>query len=234
MASAHPSSTNNNNNNRDDDDDGEASSMDMYRVEILQDGHHMNVFMPSPLNLTEVTKPAKRFRAGSNTTNTTTASSSSFQKTSEDKYDYYIIPESVRQYERQLRKMQAATRASTPLSANQLQIIYNDPHIVVVNKPSGVLSVPGVHHNPNMLSLLYETLRAEVTVEKMEHMIVHRLDMDTSGLLIFAKTRDAMSKLQALFRRDPKLATNVKEGGDVTTTIEKEYEAILCGHVQPL
>lgn len=190
-----------------------SPDMDIYRVEI-EDGH-MNVFMPSPLNMVANKKPPKRSHG-----NSSTAAKSSEDVSSEATY---VVPESVRQYERQLRKMQAATRASTPISADKLQIVHNDPHIVVVNKPSGVLTVPGVNKNPNMLSLVHETLEAEIKVEKIEHMIVHRLDMDTSGVVIFAKTRDAMSKLQALFRRDPKTAGRV----------EKEYEAIVCGHVQP-
>jgi len=177
------------------------------------------------------------------------------------------IPESVRQYERQLRKMQAATRASTELSPDDLQIVYNDPHIVVVNKPSGFLTVPGVNNNPNLLSLVYKTLLKQEPerkilekLEKMEHMIVHRLDMDTSGLVMFAKTKESMAQLQANFRQGTMDQTNNKKkkrwknrkkesrptGGAAASTstssspppsvdkpIQKEYEALLCGHLTP-
>jgi tRNA pseudouridine32 synthase/23S rRNA pseudouridine746 synthase len=196
---------------KDDSSSSNSSEMDIYRVEI-QDGH-MNVYMSLQLRVAVNKKPAKRSHA-------TPALASSVASS-----ETYVIPESVRQYERQLRKMQAATRASTPLPVDQLKIIHNDPYIVVVNKPSGVLSVPGVNKNPNLLSLVYETIAKteEIKVEKIEHMVVHRLDMDTSGVVMFAKTRDAMSKLQALFRRD------VKTEGH----IQKEYEAVLCGHVLP-
>ena len=130
-----------------------------------------------------------------------------------------VIPETVLQFERQLRKTQAAKRASAPLSKSQLQIIHNDAHMVVVNKPSGVLTVPGINSNPCMLTLLHEQYQHECDPEmKREHMIIHRLDMDTSGIVVFAKTKDAMSKLQSSFRE---------------REVSKFYEAVVCGHLHP-
>jgi 23S rRNA-/tRNA-specific pseudouridylate synthase len=129
------------------------------------------------------------------------------------------VPESVLQYERQLRKQKAAKRASAPLSPSQLDIIYNDEHIIVVNKPSGVLSVPGINSNPSMLTLLYEHLQDELDKNMLkEHMIIHRLDMDTSGIVIYAKSKECMSILQNAFRE---------------RQVDKVYEALLCGHLDP-
>ncbi len=89
-----------------------------------------------------------------------------------------LIPETVLQYERQLRKNKAAKKASTPITASHLHVIHNDANIIVANKPSGVLTVPGVNANPNLLSLIYETYRHEIEKEMiMQHMIIHRLDM---------------------------------------------------------
>jgi tRNA pseudouridine32 synthase/23S rRNA pseudouridine746 synthase len=129
------------------------------------------------------------------------------------------IPDSVLQFQRQLRKTQAAKRASTPLLRSQLQILYNDASIVVVNKPSGVLTVPGVNSNPSMLTLLHIEFKNELDPEmKRDHMIIHRLDMDTSGIVIYAKSKKSMSNLQASFR-------------DRNCT--KHYEALVCGHINP-
>ena len=150
------------------------------------------------------------------------------------------IPETVLQFQRQLRKTQAAKRASAPLDRSQLKIIHNDKHMVVVNKPSGVLTVPGINSNPSMLTLLYEKYREEMNENinikahdcaqgqykdadvdcemKREHMIIHRLDMDTSGIVAFAKTKKAMSNLQHAFRE---------------RKVQKIYEAIVCGHLHP-
>ena len=140
---------------------------------------------------------------------------------SSEQDDRAKIPDTVLQFQRQLRKTQAAKRASTPLLKSQLQIVYNDEHIVVVNKPSGVLTVPGINSNPSMLTMLYEEYKHELDPPdmKMEHMIVHRLDMDTSGIVIYAKTKKALLSLQALFRN--------REG------VSKYYEAVVCGHIHP-
>ena len=89
-----------------------------------------------------------------------------------------LIPDTVLQYERQLRKNKAAKKASTPISSSQLHVIHNDSNIIVANKPSGVLTVPGVNSNPNLLGLIYDTYNNEIEKDmKMEHMIIHRLDM---------------------------------------------------------
>lgn len=75
-----------------------------------------------------------------------------------------------------------------------LQIVYEDEHLVVVNKPSGMLSVPG---NEDVPSVKDEILR------RYPHatgpMMVHRLDMDTSGLMVVALTPLAYRRLQARF-----------------------------------
>lgn len=163
----------------------------------------------------------------SNSSNTTnTSSSDMIVATTEDKTSTTTRrknetmlppPDTVVQYERQLRKIQAASRASTPLCKTQLHILHNDESLVVVNKPSGVLTVPGIHSNPSILTMLYDMFQHEMeSAMKREHMIVHRLDMDTSGIVVFAKTKEAMSKLQSYFR-DKK--------------VSKYYEALLCGHI---
>jgi len=128
------------------------------------------------------------------------------------------IPDTVLQFQRQKRKNQAAKRASTPLPRSQLQIVYDDEHMVVVNKPSGVLTVPGINANPSMLSLLHEIYKEELDPEmKKEHMIVHRLDMDTSGIVVYAKSKQVLLKLQAIFRERDE--------------VSKYYEAVVCGHL---
>ena len=61
-----------------------------------------------------------------------------------------------------------------------VEILFEDAHLIVVNKPAGVLSIPG--RDPEEDSVL-EQLR-----QKFDQLyIVHRLDRDTSGVLMFAK-----------------------------------------------
>jgi tRNA pseudouridine32 synthase / 23S rRNA pseudouridine746 synthase len=128
------------------------------------------------------------------------------------------IPENVLQYERQLRKVQAEQRASSQLSAEKhLRIIHEDDAVLVADKPSGILCVPGLHNKPSLLELVYK--HCQQPTPNPSSMIVHRLDMDTSGLVIFAKTEQALKTLQADFR-DRK--------------VFKEYHALICGHLDAL
>ena len=80
----------------------------------------------------------------------------------------------------------------TQHNGDNLNIIYQDSDIIVVDKPAGMLSVPGKNDAPSVLSLLQR---------KMEDNIfpVHRLDMDTSGLMVFVRNKKAQRNLQRQF-----------------------------------
>lgn len=80
----------------------------------------------------------------------------------------------------------------TQHNGDNLTIIYQDSDIIVVDKPAGMLSVPGKYDAPSVLSLLQR---------KMEDNIfpVHRLDMDTSGLMVFVRNKKAQRNLQRQF-----------------------------------
>ena len=92
------------------------------------------------------------------------------------------IPDSVLQYERQLRKVQAEQRASTKLGPAQLEIIYEDYNVLIADKPPGVLCVvPGLHNKPSLLQLVCQ--HCNIPMEHASKMIVHRLDMNTSGVV---------------------------------------------------
>lgn len=88
-----------------------------------------------------------------------------------------------------------------------LQIIYQDEDIVVVSKPSGMLAVPGKDALPNVQEEIHERFpMAEGPL------IVHRLDMDTSGLMVLALNNSAYHNLQDQF---------------VTHKVRKRYTALL-------
>lgn len=93
----------------------------------------------------------------------------------------------------------------------QLQVVYEDDDLVVVNKPAGLLSVPGRSSRPSVLSILREIMPQDMPLHA-----VHRLDMATSGLLIVAKNMKVYHHLQAHFKAH---------------TIQKEYIAVLDGKV---
>lgn len=72
-------------------------------------------------------------------------------------------------------------------------LVYEDDDVIVVNKPSGLLSVPGRNADP-LASLI-----GQVQTHIPEALIVHRLDMDTSGLMVLAKHADAHRNLSRQF-----------------------------------
>ena len=88
----------------------------------------------------------------------------------------------------------------------QLEIIYEDESLLVVNKPAGLRSVPGVDIQDSVYS------RLKYTMGNTEPLMVHRLDMGTSGLLVVAKTRGVHKHIQKQF---------------LDRTVSKRYSALL-------
>ena len=80
--------------------------------------------------------------------------------------------------------------------ADSLETVYEDEHLLVVNKPSGMLSVPGKTDQVSVYSLM-----AKRYPEATGPLVVHRLDMDTSGLLLIAKTKEIHACLQEQFEK---------------------------------
>lgn len=95
-------------------------------------------------------------------------------------------------------------------------IVFEDARLLAINKPSGVAS----HGGSGVSFGVIETLRALRPGQELE--LVHRLDRDTSGLMVVAKKRAALRELQALMREDPAV-----EGA----VIAKRYLALLAGRM---
>ena len=92
-----------------------------------------------------------------------------------------------------------------------LDLVYRDDYIAVVNKPSGLLSVPG--NQPQY----YDSAMSRVKEKYGFCEPAHRLDMATSGILLFALSKAADRELKRQFReREPK----------------KDYQALVWGHVE--
>lgn len=93
----------------------------------------------------------------------------------------------------------------------KLNIVYEDQWLLIINKPAGMLSVPGKERQTS----IYDLAR-KAYPEADGPMIVHRLDMATSGLLIIAKDKKTHQHLQAQFKN---------------RSIRKKYIALLDGLV---
>jgi tRNA pseudouridine32 synthase / 23S rRNA pseudouridine746 synthase len=76
-----------------------------------------------------------------------------------------------------------------------LDILYQDDQIIVANKPAGLLSVPG------KLAGREDCLVARLQAEHWDTLLVHRLDCDTSGVMIFARTKQAQGFLGQEFEK---------------------------------
>ena len=94
----------------------------------------------------------------------------------------------------------------------ELEIVFEDEWLLVVNKPVGMLSVPGKAEDRDSV---YHRLKKKYP-EATGPMIVHRLDMATSGLLLVAKTKEVHQDLQAQF---------------ANRSIKKRYVAVLDGTI---
>ncbi len=79
-------------------------------------------------------------------------------------------------------------------TSHKLEIIYEDEALCVIVKPSGMLSIPGKSGRESVAEVMRRRYK-----NTDSPLIVHRLDMDTSGLMIIAKTRTAYHNLQRQF-----------------------------------
>ena len=96
-----------------------------------------------------------------------------------------------------------------PAEGKQLDILYQDDDILVVNKPAEFLSVPG----KNISDSVYLRIK-QAFPQATGPLIVHRLDMSTSGLMVIALTKSANKTLQQQF---------------IKRTVKKRYVALLDG-----
>lgn len=101
---------------------------------------------------------------------------------------------------------------TNPALGKELPIIFEDAYLAIVNKPAEFLSVPG----KNITDSVYE--RVKLFFPKATGpLIVHRLDMSTSGLILIAKTKEVHQHLQSQFLK---------------RTVKKRYVALLDGIVK--
>jgi len=89
------------------------------------------------------------------------------------------------------------------------ETLYLDEHIVVINKPPGLLSVPGLYNKDSAYGRLAE--------QYSELHIVHRLDMDTSGIIVYARNKPSLTAIQQQFEKQ---------------LTRKVYEAVLIGNLK--
>jgi tRNA pseudouridine32 synthase/23S rRNA pseudouridine746 synthase len=92
----------------------------------------------------------------------------------------------------------------------EVSLLYEDEWVVVVDKPAGLLSVPGRYHDRQ------DSVLSRLRLTQPELRIVHRLDQDTSGILLLAQDLQTYRHLSQQFQ---------------TRQVHKVYEALLAGSV---
>lgn len=100
----------------------------------------------------------------------------------------------------------------------KLKVIYEDNHVIVVVKPSGIPSQADKSGDVDMLTLVKEYIKEKYNKPGAVYLgLVHRLDRMTSGLMVFAKTSKAASRL----------SNSIREGD-----FKKEYIAAVTGKLE--
>jgi tRNA pseudouridine32 synthase/23S rRNA pseudouridine746 synthase len=99
------------------------------------------------------------------------------------------------------------------LPVPETELIYRDDTLLVVNKSAGLLAVPGRGAEKQ------DCLSVRIQKEFPDALVVHRLDMATSGLIVFARGAEMQRHLSRMFRE---------------REIDKRYVALVKGRVEPL
>ena len=112
------------------------------------------------------------------------------------KYKLVMVNENIiSQFDFPLKKEDIVIVNKKEDNKHNLEIIYEDKELIVINKPSGLLSISGGNEKENTAyHLVSEYLKSKN--KKAKVFVVHRLDKDTSGVLMFAKNEEIKNKLQ--------------------------------------
>ena len=112
----------------------------------------------------------------------------------------------------------SARRSQAIGSGRDLPIVYEDDALIVLNKPAGLLAVPLPLKRRFDAPSVFEDLQAYLRGRRRRPFVVHRIDRDTSGLVLFAKSEAAQEALKEQFlRHEP----------------ERVYRAVVYGHPSP-
>jgi 23S rRNA pseudouridine1911/1915/1917 synthase len=110
-----------------------------------------------------------------------------------------------------------SARGRVARRAGDLRIVFEDDTLIVLDKPAGLLAVPLERRGgaPSIFDQVTAYLRPH---GKRRPLVVHRIDRDTSGLVVFARDPAAQNRLRLQFKRH---------------TVERVYWAVVYGHPEP-
>lgn len=111
----------------------------------------------------------------------------------------------------------SAKRRAAPFTSGPLRILYEDAFLIVLNKPAGLLAVP-LERRSEEVSIFDQIEDHMRSHGKRTPLVVHRIDRDTSGVVLFAKDGGTQAALKTQFR---------------ARTPERLYLAVVYGHPDP-
>ncbi|MCD8282465.1 MAG: RluA family pseudouridine synthase [Prevotella sp.] len=130
-----------------------------------------------------------------------------------------VNDKTVTQYNHPLRQGDrvavSQTKDNNKFKSRYVKIVYEDEHILIIEKNAGILSMAAGHSSLNVKSVLDSYLRQ--THQHCRAHVVHRLDRDTSGLMIYAKDMDTEQILE-------------RNWHDIV--FDRRYIAVVSGHVE--
>jgi 23S rRNA pseudouridine1911/1915/1917 synthase len=100
------------------------------------------------------------------------------------------------------------------IASARVEVLFEDDHVLIVNKPPGILTLPTANHESGTLSERVEQYLRLRHGPRLQVGIIHRLDKETSGAIVFAKHAKALGEFQELFR---------------VHNIERQYLAVVEG-----
>jgi 23S rRNA pseudouridine1911/1915/1917 synthase len=137
------------------------------------------------------------------------------------------------------------------------RIVYRDAHLFVVNKPAGLSTVPFDKDERDTLEARLHRYISELNRQRqagsnsanrqtrkappqraLEALLVHRLDRNTSGLLLFASHREAQRRLKSALRQQTRFATELEPSSSISALpfdekcIQRSYLALVHGHIE--
>lgn len=98
------------------------------------------------------------------------------------------------------------------MSKNDIEIIYQDPDLVVINKPAGLSTTADRTGEPDLMPLLQKQLGADTSLR-----LIHRLDKSASGVMLLAKNHTTQSRLSSMFEK---------------RLVKKTYLALVAGPIR--
>lgn len=133
----------------------------------------------------------------------------------------HVNGKQISQYNHQLKEGDKVTigfeNEPTAVIDNNLKVLFEDQSLIVIDKPSGLLSIATDDEKQDTAYRRVSEYAKQVN-EKAKIFVLHRLDRDTSGVMMFAKNQEVQTKMQSNW--------------DETVT-DRQYLALIEGHINP-